>query len=29
LQAAAQLDRTDVLLTPALVADSVHKLSQG
>jgi hypothetical protein len=29
LQAATQLDRTDVLLTPALVADSVHKLSQG
>ena len=29
LQAATQLDRTDVLLTPALVADGVHKLSQG
>jgi hypothetical protein len=29
LQAATQLDRTDVLLTPALVADGVHKLFQG
>lgn len=29
LQAAQQLDQTDVLLTPALVADAAHKLFQG
>lgn len=29
LQAAQQLDQTDVLLTPTLVADAAHKLFQG
>jgi hypothetical protein len=29
LQAATELDQADVVLTPALVADTVHQLFQG
>jgi len=29
LEAARQLDQSDVLLTPALVADVVHELFEG